>query len=39
MAMTNMAGLTFGTVLTLVRVPMFYATLFRIPSAKPAKVS
>jgi multidrug efflux pump subunit AcrB len=32
MAMTIMAGLTFGTVLTMVLVPVLYATLHRIPS-------
>jgi multidrug efflux pump subunit AcrB len=32
MAMTIMAGLTFGTVLTMVLVPVLYATLYRIPS-------
>jgi multidrug efflux pump subunit AcrB len=32
MALTIMAGLTFGTVLTMILVPVFYATLHRIPS-------
>ncbi len=32
MAMTIMAGLTFGTILTMVMLPVFYATLHRIPS-------
>ena len=32
MAMTIMAGLTFGTILTMVLVPVLYATLHRIPS-------
>ncbi|MCZ6651814.1 MAG: efflux RND transporter permease subunit [Planctomycetota bacterium] len=32
MSMTIMAGLAFGTVLTMVLVPVFYATLYRIPS-------
>ncbi len=32
MAMTIMAGLAFGTVLTMILVPVFYATLHRIPS-------
>ena len=32
MAMTIMAGLTFGTVITMVLVPTLYATLYRIPS-------
>ena len=35
MAMTIMAGLTFGTVLTMVLVPVLYATLHGIRSAKP----
>jgi multidrug efflux pump subunit AcrB len=30
MAMTIMAGLTFGTVLTMILVPVFYAMLYRI---------
>ncbi len=32
MSMTIRAGLAFGTVLTMVLVPVFYATLHRIPS-------
>ena len=32
LAVTIMAGLAFGTVLTMVLVPTLYATLFRIPS-------
>ena len=32
MAVTIMAGLSFGTILTMVLVPVFYATLYRIPS-------
>jgi multidrug efflux pump subunit AcrB len=32
MALTIMSGLTFGTVLTMILVPVFYATLHRIPS-------
>ncbi len=32
MAVTIMAGLTFGTVLTMVLVPVLYALFFRIPS-------
>ena len=39
MAMTIMAGLTFGTVLTMVLVPTLYATLHRIPSPKPGVAS
>ena len=35
MALTIMAGLTFGTVLTMVLVPTFFALLYRIPSPKP----
>jgi multidrug efflux pump subunit AcrB len=34
MSMTIMAGLTFGTVLTMVLVPTLYATLYRIVSPK-----
>jgi len=30
MAVTIMAGLTFGTVLTMVLVPVLYATLYRV---------
>ena len=37
MAMTIMAGLTFGTIITMVLVPTLYATFYRIPSPKPAK--
>ena len=37
MAMTIMAGLTFGTVITMILVPVLYATLYRIPSPKSAK--
>jgi multidrug efflux pump subunit AcrB len=37
MAMTIMAGLTFGTVLTMVLVPVLYATLHRIPSPHPTE--
>lgn len=38
MAMTIMAGLTFGTVLTMVLVPVLYAALYRIrtPSSAPS---
>jgi multidrug efflux pump subunit AcrB len=32
MSMTIMAGLTFGTVITMLLVPVLYATLHRIPS-------
>ena len=34
MAVTIMAGLSFGTILTMVLVPTLYATMFRIPSPK-----
>jgi multidrug efflux pump subunit AcrB len=34
MAVTIMFGLAFGTVLTMVVVPVLYATFFRIPSPK-----
>ena len=37
LAVTIMAGLTFGTILTMVLVPVLYATLYRIPSPKPGK--
>lgn len=37
MAVTIMAGLTFGTMLTMVVVPVLYCTLFRIKS--PEKVA
>ena len=37
LAVTIMAGLTFGTILTMILVPVLYATLYRIPSPKPAK--
>ena len=32
MSMTIMAGLTFGTILTMILVPVLYATLYRIPA-------
>ncbi len=35
MALTMMAGLTFGTVLTMVLVPTFFALLYRIRSPTP----
>jgi len=35
MSMTIMAGLAFGTVITMVLVPVLYATLHRIPSPQP----
>jgi multidrug efflux pump subunit AcrB len=34
MALTMMFGLTFGTVLTMILVPTFHATLNRIPSPR-----
>ncbi len=37
MVLTIMLGLTFGTILTMILVPTLYATLYRIPSPKPAK--
>jgi multidrug efflux pump subunit AcrB len=37
MAMTIMAGLTFGTVITMILVPVLYAALYRIPSPQSAK--
>jgi multidrug efflux pump subunit AcrB len=36
MAVTIMAGLTFGTVLTMFLVPVLYATLYKIKSPSPA---
>ena len=36
MSVTIMAGLTFGTVLTMVLVPVLYATIYRIPSPEAA---
>jgi multidrug efflux pump subunit AcrB len=36
LAVVLMVGLSFGTILTMVLVPVFYATLFRIPSPQPA---
>jgi multidrug efflux pump subunit AcrB len=36
MAITIMAGLTFGTVITMVLVPTLYATFYRIPSPRSA---
>ncbi len=38
MAVTIMAGLTFGTVLTMILVPVFYAIFFRVKSPIPAVV-
>ncbi|MFQ5932872.1 MAG: efflux RND transporter permease subunit, partial [Nitrospiraceae bacterium] len=35
MAVTIMAGLAFGTILTMVVVPVLYCFLYRIPSPKP----
>jgi multidrug efflux pump subunit AcrB len=39
MAITIMAGLLFGTILTMVVVPVLYATLYRIPSPAVAGAS
>jgi multidrug efflux pump subunit AcrB len=36
MAVTIMAGLTFATLLTMILVPVLYATLFRIPYGGPS---
>jgi multidrug efflux pump subunit AcrB len=36
MAVTIMAGLAFGTILTMLVVPVLYTTLFRIRSPKEA---
>jgi multidrug efflux pump subunit AcrB len=35
MAVTIMAGLAFGTILTMLVVPVLYTTFYRIPSPKP----
>jgi multidrug efflux pump subunit AcrB len=32
MAVTIMGGLAFGTILTMVVVPVLYATLYRVPA-------
>jgi multidrug efflux pump subunit AcrB len=37
MSVTIMAGLAFGTMVTMIIVPVLYATLFRIASPKPQK--
>ncbi len=37
MAVTIMAGLTVGTMITMIIVPVLYATLFRVPSPKTQK--
>jgi len=37
LAVTIMAGLTFGTIMTMVMVPTFYATLYRIRAPKTEK--
>jgi len=37
LALTIMFGLTFGTVITMILVPVFYAALYRIPSPQSAK--
>lgn len=39
MAVTIMAGLTFATVLTLIVVPVLYATLYRVPSPTEERAS
>jgi multidrug efflux pump subunit AcrB len=39
MAVTIMAGLSFGTVLTMVLVPTFYATFYRIPSPQATQAT
>ncbi len=39
MAVTIMAGLTFGTVLTMIVVPVLYAILYRLPSPTGAAVA
>jgi multidrug efflux pump subunit AcrB len=37
MAVTIMAGLTVGTMITMIIVPVLYATLFRVASPKTQK--
>jgi multidrug efflux pump subunit AcrB len=37
MAVTIMAGLLFGTILTMILVPVLYAVICQIPSPAPAK--
>ncbi len=37
MAVTVMAGLSFGTVLTMIVVPVLYCILYRVPSPQPQK--
>jgi multidrug efflux pump subunit AcrB len=32
MAMTIMAGLTVGTILTMVIIPLFYVIIYRVPN-------
>jgi multidrug efflux pump subunit AcrB len=39
MAVTIMGGLAFGTVLTMILVPVFYCILFRVPSRKKSEES
>ena len=39
MAVTIMAGLTFGTILTMVVVPVLYATLYRVSGPAPDRNS
>ena len=34
LAVTVMAGLTFGTILTMILVPVFYTTFYKVPSPK-----
>ncbi len=36
MAITIMAGLSFGTILTMILVPVLYATLYKVQAPEPA---
>ena len=35
-SLCRLAGLTFGTIITMVLVPTLYATLYKIPSPRPS---
>jgi multidrug efflux pump subunit AcrB len=37
MAITIMAGLAFGTVLTMLVVPTLYALIYKVPSPDPSR--
>ena len=38
LAVTIMAGLTFGTGFTMIVVPVLYATFYRIPATRPPNI-